>query len=127
MDPLREHPWDVSLEEARRIQESLRARRSESRRPRRIAAVAGADAAYDPESGRTYAAAVVLSYPGMEILEVQIAAGRVSFPYIAGYLTFREGPILLQVFRKLRRRPDAIIFDGQGIDRGARSFTSPPG
>ncbi|MCD6487548.1 MAG: endonuclease V [Syntrophobacterales bacterium] len=30
-------------------------------------------------------------------------------------LTFREGPILLEAFRKLSSPPDVIIFDGHGI------------
>jgi deoxyribonuclease V len=38
-----------------------------------------------------------------------------TFPYVPGLLTFREGPILLEAIRRLHRRPDVIMFDGQGI------------
>lgn len=38
-----------------------------------------------------------------------------TFPYIPGYLTFREGPALISAFKKIQNIPDVIIFDGQGI------------
>ncbi|MGE5663968.1 MAG: endonuclease V, partial [Deltaproteobacteria bacterium] len=40
---------------------------------------------------------------------------RNAFPYVPGYLTFREGPAVLSAWKKLRRRPDAMLFDGHGI------------
>jgi deoxyribonuclease V len=37
------------------------------------------------------------------------------FPYIPGYLSFREAPVVIEAIRKLKTKPDAFIFDGQGI------------
>jgi deoxyribonuclease V len=34
---------------------------------------------------------------------------------VPGYLSFREGPLLLRAFGRLRRMPDLVLFDGQGI------------
>jgi deoxyribonuclease V len=39
----------------------------------------------------------------------------VTFPYVPGYLSFREGPVFLHAARRLRVRPDLWLFDGQGI------------
>ena len=51
----------------------------------------------------------------MEIVERTSYSQRVSFPYIPGLLTFREGPALLKAFEELNHRPDVVIFDGHGI------------
>jgi deoxyribonuclease V len=36
------------------------------------------------------------------------------FPYIPGLLTFREGPVLEEAFKKLEHTPDVFVFDGMG-------------
>ncbi len=37
------------------------------------------------------------------------------FPYVPGYLSFREIPAVLAVLERLTVRPDVILCDGQGI------------
>jgi len=39
---------------------------------------------------------------------------RVTFPYIPGFLSFREAPAILTAVRTLQRMPDLLIIDGQG-------------
>ena len=51
--------------------------------------VAGADAAYDQDT--IYAAVVVMKFPGLEVVEKTCSVQEVSFPYIPGLLSFREG------------------------------------
>lgn len=117
MDYRRLHPWTVSIPRARRIQETLRDRISLSPLPsvRRPRLVAGADVSYNRGSADIYSAVVVLTYPEMEIVETASAAGTARVPYVPGYLSFREIPILLKAFRRIRSVPDVILCDGQGL------------
>jgi deoxyribonuclease V len=83
--------------------------------PRRVRLVAGADISYDRGSDRFHAAVVVLRLPGLAPEEQATARGESPFPYIPGLLSFREGPLLMRAFKRLRCRPDAVLFDGHGI------------
>lgn len=38
-----------------------------------------------------------------------------KFPYIPGFLSFREGPAIYRTLLKLERKPDLLLIDGQGI------------
>jgi len=40
---------------------------------------------------------------------------KVRFPYIPGYLSFREIPLLLKTFEKVQTIPDVVLLDGHGI------------
>ena len=70
---------------------------------------------WDPASGIGYAGVIVFRYPGLEEIERVWASGPAEFPYVPGLLSFREGPLLLRAFEKLRSDPDALFIDGQGF------------
>ena len=109
----RSHRWDVSIEEARRIQNKLRERFVPGRPIKNIKTIAASDVAYS--DSEAYGVAVVFSYPDLKLVEEKTAKAKVTFPYVPGYLTFREGPILLKAILKLETVPDVFLFDGQGI------------
>jgi deoxyribonuclease V len=109
------HSWNVSPAEAIRIQRALRRRLDVNAYPGPIETVAGVDVSYDKRSPAIYAAVVVMRLSDQEILETAAAVQGATFPYIPGLLSFREAPVVLRALKKLRRRPDCLICDGQGI------------
>lgn len=96
------------------MQRRLAARVDLHKRLPRLRLVAGADVAYTTD-GRAVAAVVVLSLPHLETVEEQWSVGRVTFPYVPGLLSFREVPIILRAWSRLRTRPDLLVCDGQGL------------
>ncbi len=109
------HSWDVSPEEAVAIQKDLRNQVKLAPLTAMPETVAGVDVSYDRGCDIFYAAVIVFTYPELEVIEKVSARDRVSFPYVPGLLSFREGPVVLQAFGKLKNAPDVVIFDGQGI------------
>lgn len=109
------HRWDVSPEEAIEIQNRLRVQLDLHRAPEQIETVAGIDVSYDKGSDWLFAAIVVLRLRDLATLDAASATATVSFPYIPGLLSFRECPVVLQAWEKLRVRPDCLMCDGQGI------------
>jgi len=109
------HGWDVSVKQAREIQLSLAERVITESDPVDPGFVAGVDISVSRVGGRARAAVVVLSYPGLETAEVAVAEGDISFPYVPGLLSFREGPLILAAYEKVTNDPELVLVDGQGI------------
>jgi deoxyribonuclease V len=113
MKPL--HSWKVSVKEAIQIQENLRSQVILKKTFSEVRTIGGADVAYSKNRNLLLGAIVVLSSPKMETVDISTAHGKIPFPYIPGLFSFREAPILIKTFRKLKIKPDVMIFDGQGI------------
>lgn len=109
------HSWKVDLQEAVQIQEALKDRIILKRTFPELRTIGGGDVAYSKNRNLLYGAIAVLSFPKMEPLDIAAAYGKNPLPYIPGLLSFREGPILIKTFQRLRIKPDVMIFDGQGI------------
>jgi deoxyribonuclease V len=109
------HSWKVSLEKAIQIQKDLSSQIILRKTFSKVRTVGGGDVAYSKNKALLFGAIVILSFPQMETLDIATDLGKLSFPYIPGLLSFREGPILIKIFQKLKVKPDVIIFDGQGV------------
>ncbi|MDC0831836.1 endonuclease V [Leptolyngbya valderiana BDU 20041] len=109
------HPWQLSIDRAKQIQSQLRSLVVTEDRLGTVRTVAGVDVGYDKDTDTSQAAVVVLSFPELELLERQIDRYPNPFPYVPGFLSFREIPPILQALDKLKTLPDLILCDGQGI------------
>jgi deoxyribonuclease V len=108
-------PINITVKEAAELQVKLSKRVKVSGPPGRINNIAAADIAYIRGEEKAFCAVAVFSYPELRLLNIVFARGRITFPYIPGFLSFREGPLIIRTFMKLDNRPDAIIADGHGI------------
>ncbi len=108
-----------NIEEAKEIQHILRERVRIEPLMKSPALVAGVDAAFFDDE--VAAAASLFAYPEMRHLQDSLYRGKATFPYVPGFLSFREGPACLEALDRLEAVPDVILIDGQGIahPRGA--------
>lgn len=109
------HPWDLNYDDAVEIQRKLSSQVILTPFKSKINLVAGADVSYSKGSDTFYSGVVVIDTANMSVVEESTDKGKVSFPYIPGLLSFREAPVLIKAFEKLKHVPDVVIFDGQGI------------
>ncbi len=108
-----EWPHDVAA--ARAIQEALRSQVVREDRLGPVNTVAGVDVGFEDQGRTTRAAVVVLAFPGLEPVAQAISRSPTRFPYVPGYLSFRELPAVLEALDRLAGMPDLILCDGQGL------------
>lgn len=106
--------WPQTIEQARLVQEQLRDRVVLDDRLSEIRWIGGADLGFEDQGTIARAAVVVLRFPDLERVESAIARMPTPFPYVPGFLSFREVPAILQAFQQLHQKPDIILCDGQG-------------
>ncbi len=109
------HAWPLTVEEAIAIQEQLRGEIITSDQLGTVQYVAGVDMGFESAGTISRAAVAVLSFPDLQLQESAIARRPTSFPYVPGFLSFREIPAVLDALEKISTIPDLILCDGQGI------------
>ncbi|MGC8778011.1 MAG: endonuclease V [Candidatus Caldatribacteriaceae bacterium] len=116
MKKCHDFPYELNLQEAVLLQNKLKELVTFDfpYQKEEIQFVAGVDVSYDQE-GFSFGTVVVLEIPSLKIVEVVCEKHRPSFPYIPGFLSFREGPVIEKAFAKLSVTPQIFFFDGQGI------------
>lgn len=104
-----------TVAEAREIQFALR-ERVEFEPPAMFdpRLVAGADVAFDSARNLAFAAVVIIDLETLETVATATAAVPISFPYVPGYLSFRELPALAAAWERLEVEPDVAVIDAHG-------------
>jgi deoxyribonuclease V len=80
--------------------------------------VIGVDQAFEDLRGKetnVISAAVLMSFPDLELIEERSLVDKVNFPYIPGFLMFREGKSAVKVVEELIRPKTVVLVDGSGI------------
>ncbi len=77
--------------------------------------IAGADISFNLKENIVYAVLAVWDCEQERIVDHSSAIEEVSFPYVPGYLSFREVPPLLKAWESLRNKPEIVMLDGHGI------------
>ena len=109
------HEWVLTAEAAIAIQQTLRTEIITTDQLGPVRYVAGVDVGFESEGTITRAAVAVLSVDDLQLRDRAIARRPTTFPYIPGFLSFREVPAVLDALEKLQQLPDLLLCDGQGI------------
>jgi len=105
------------LEQLRTIQEKIARNMRQAPLPGRPRTFAGLDVAYR-DDGRACGAYVELDAQSLQVTREVTVTMQIDFPYIPGYLTFREMPVMLELCRRARDNgalADVLFVDGNGL------------
>jgi deoxyribonuclease V len=115
MTGIQENHWPTTIEEARCVQQQHRNQVIRDNDLGEVHHVAGVDVGFEDKGKTTRAAVAVLRFPELVLVEKSVIRQATCFPYIPGYLSFRELPAVLAALKKLKISPDLVLCDGQGI------------
>lgn len=109
------HSWDCSLTQATQLQRDLSRAVVLDRPIASCRHIASVDVSFDLGESLLHAAAIVFDAENQCVVERVSASMKVDFPYIPGYLSFRELPPILKALSKVKTPCQAVLADGQGI------------
>jgi deoxyribonuclease V len=106
---------NITIQQARQIQQDLASQVILEDQFPRLKHVAGVDVGMLEQGKITRAAVAVLTFPELQLVDQAIVKIKTSFPYVPGYLSFRELPAVLRAIEQLSVNPEMFLCDGQGI------------
>ncbi|MDV6378159.1 endonuclease V [Sporosarcina sp. GW1-11] len=113
------HSFDLETEQCKSIQYNLskKVMLENAIHIESIKLLAGVDIAYYDIQGVEYGVCcvIVFDFRAKRVIEKTYSTGKVTMPYIPGYLAFRELPLIMEAVKKLSCTPDVFMFDGNGI------------
>jgi len=105
--------WPHSIDEAKAVQLAMKDRVKIIPLRRKPRFIAGVDAAFTEKN--VIGSVCLYEYPELIPVEDEFSVTDLTFPYIPGYLSFREGPAIIEALACLRIKPHLILVDGQGM------------
>lgn len=107
-------PVDHSRESLLKVQRIVSEKASIKDDFKNLHYIAAADQAF--LDNRIISGIVIMDFGSFKITERAYSIAPISFPYIPTFLSFREGPAIVNAFEKLKTRPDLLLIDGAGIN-----------
>ncbi|MEO0289869.1 MAG: endonuclease V [candidate division WOR-3 bacterium] len=80
---------------------------------KKIRYVGACDVSYKEKFAR--GAIVLYDLKEEKIIYEKVVEKKISFPYVPTFLSFREIPVLEELYKKSPIKPDVLFIDGQGI------------
>ncbi len=105
----------LTIPEATVIQQNLRKQLDVAERDIAIRIIGGADISLNLYSTTVYAGIILLRFPDLRPIGWSLVKAETHFPYVPGYLAFREVPALATAWQRLSVKPDVLVVDGHGI------------
>jgi len=107
--------WNVTPKEAIDQQKELRKQIQIKPFKKTVTYIGGADVSMNMFAKDGFAGFVTLTYADLKMIDHSVVKDVIGFPYIPGLLSYREIPMLVKAWKKLKTKPDVIIVDGVGI------------
>lgn len=109
------HRWPSTPKAAIALQKRLAPQVRLARLESAVRLFGGADVAFSRDGTEVIAGVVVWDRKTHSVVEQCLARAPCRFPYVPGLLSFRELPGVLTAIRKLKRVPDVLLCDAQGL------------
>jgi deoxyribonuclease V len=106
---------NITITQATQIQNELRTTIDVAERELNISSIGGADISLNLYSSTIYAGIIILSFPQLLPVAYSLVKDETHFPYVPGYLAFREVPALVKVWEQMKIKPGVLVVDGHGI------------
>ncbi len=105
----------MDFEKLIREQEKMKSRIVLDRNSTRLKFVCGVDVSYSKREA--YCCAVMWDIASHQLLDRSFVKRnkRDLFPYKPGFLCYREGDMMVDAIRALKKNPDVVLVDGNGI------------
>jgi len=111
----RPHDFSLSISEMYSLQKDLSKKIVQKKLEKEPKLIAGFDVSYEGNLGLGVIA--LFEYPSINLLKTYTAVVEANFPYIPGFLSFRELPVFIKTAEKIEPEyePDIFVFDGNGL------------
>jgi endonuclease V len=107
------YPYDLNINLAN-IQIELAKRVLKEDVPKNLEKIAGVDVSF-VKNNRAVVAAVLMDLNNLDVLDEATREEELFFPYITGFLGFRESGAMISVLNELEENFDVVMVNGHGI------------